>query len=273
VEIKEYNFPNADSLKNEIRLVALDENVSYATDKPHRHNYFELFYFTKGSGSHLIDLKEFPIKSGRVHVVAPGSVHLVKREKGSAGFVLLFTKSFLFSLPHVSPYPFIKTWQKQPVYLLSATAPHFEYLLGSLKRELDNKPDMPVVRSLLILLLTELARIGNTDFLQGKDSLTDRFFSTLEDEFIKEHGSSFYAKKLGCSLKTLNNALHEDYNTTSGKVIQERLVLEAKRLLIHTDWDVKEIAYALNFNDPAYFNKLFKSYQELTPAQFREQNI
>ncbi|MGY0041525.1 helix-turn-helix domain-containing protein [Pedobacter sp. NJ-S-72] len=79
----------------------------------------------------------------------------------------------------------------------------------------------------------------------------------------------FYAELLNRSPKTLSN-LFAIYNHKSPlAVIQERIVLEAKRLLIYTDKSAKEIAYDLGFDDAAYFSNFFKKHNAFSPSDFR----
>ena len=58
---------------------------------------------------------------------------------------------------------------------------------------------------------------------------------------------------------------------TPNDIIKDRIILEAKRLLAHSDLNVKEIAYDLGYDDPAYFNRLFAKVSEIAPAEFRKQ--
>ena len=86
-------IPTHDSEKTQRKEIIVDRLKKlngYDFTRPHRHNYFELFYFLKGGGCHKIDFIDFPIKAGSLHIVAPGQVHQMKREIDSEGFVVLF---------------------------------------------------------------------------------------------------------------------------------------------------------------------------------------
>ena len=78
----------------------LSKSNDYDFSEPHRHDYYELFYFQKGGGEHEIDFKPFEIESDSFQLVAPGQVHQMKRAPGSMGFVFLFNnEDIIIELP------------------------------------------------------------------------------------------------------------------------------------------------------------------------------
>lgn len=269
-----YNFPQADTLKKEIKLIKLQDDFSYSTEKAHRHNYFELFYFTEGGGSHLVDFSDYPIHSESLHIVVPGALHLVKRTAGSAGYVLLFTKEFLYSINDFTPATHLKLWHQKPVHPLSPDENAFVQMsFAQMHKEFVN--DRPyqhtVMASLLHMIFILMYR--QAPVLEEKSSkLTERFFDLLEMSFTTGASASDYATKLGCSLKTLNRALTSSNHTSAQQCIIDRRMLEARRLLIHTEWSIKEVAFHLDFSDPDYFGKVFKAAVGESPGEFREKN-
>lgn len=127
----------------------------------------------------------------------------------------------------------------------------------------------------LIIICTRLAKEqlivqelndGQIDTIRQFNVLVDMHFRTLRK--VKD-----YADLLHKSPKTLSN-LFSTYNQQSPQqIIQERVVLEAKRLILFTDKQTQEIAYDLGFDDPAYFSRFFKKQAGLTPSAFREQHV
>src|SRR5690606_5923435 len=98
-----------------------------------------------------------------------------------------------------------------------------------------------------------------------------RDFSRLvEIHFRKKHSVSDYADMLGVAAKTLSNKFKRHDLPQPNEVIKDRIVLEAKRLLNYTGLSVKQIAYDLGYEDPAYFNRLFTNKAGSSPAVFRK---
>jgi len=124
----------------------------------------------------------------------------------------------------------------------------------------------------LIIIVTRLAKKQYlTDFALTEDKLdvVRKYNLMVENNYRKEHAVQFYAEQLNKSPKTLANyfALYNQKSPLA--VIQERIMLEAKRLLIYTDKSAKEIAYDLGYEDAAYFSNFFKKQNGQSPSDFR----
>ncbi|MBB6272123.1 AraC-like DNA-binding protein [Pedobacter cryoconitis] len=124
----------------------------------------------------------------------------------------------------------------------------------------------------LIIITTRLAKgqyVADKNLTDDKLDIIRRYNLLVEKHFRLQHQVQFYAELLNRSPKTLSN-LFAIYNHKSPlAVIQERIVLEAKRLLIYTDKSAKEIAYDLGFDDAAYFSNFFKKHTSFSPSDFR----
>jgi AraC family transcriptional activator of pobA len=111
---------------------------------------------------------------------------------------------------------------------------------------------------------------GKNDALSQQ--LLQRFNLLLEERFITLHKVNEYAELMNVSPNHLSETIKKVTGKTAGELIQDRLVLEAKRLLLHSAITAKEIAYYLNFNDPSYFSRFFKTNAGLAPEEFRRQS-
>ncbi|PWH83787.1 AraC family transcriptional regulator [Algibacter marinivivus] len=103
-----------------------------------------------------------------------------------------------------------------------------------------------------------------------KIDLLREYNMLVESHFKTEHSVSFYADKLFKSPKTLSNTFAK-LNTSPLQIIHERIILEAKRLLIYTDKTAKEIAYEVGFEDASHLSRLFKKHTTLSPSDFKKQ--
>jgi AraC-like DNA-binding protein len=128
----------------------------------------------------------------------------------------------------------------------------------------------------LIIIVTRLAKqqfLPHQDLPEQKLDIIRKYNLLVENHYKKEHSVKFYADQVNRSPKTLSN-LFAIYNEKSPlTVIQERIVLEAKRLLLFTDKSAKEIAFELGFEDAAYFSNFFKKNTETSPSDFRTKGL
>ena len=162
---------------------------------------------------------------------------------------------------------------------LSETAPLFAELFQLMETELDNEKDnsqSDILKNLLhnLLLLSERER-RKQDFHQikkGADLDYVMLFKDLLDiNYRKLKKVSDYSKKISVTEKRLNQATSKILDKSPKQMIDERVMLEAKRLLAHTNESVKEIGFDLGFDEPTNFIKYFRKHSHSTPIEFREQ--
>jgi AraC family transcriptional regulator, transcriptional activator of pobA len=126
----------------------------------------------------------------------------------------------------------------------------------------------------LIINVTRIAKsqTGNLELWSDERMDAVRMFNLLlESHFRTEHEVRFYAKKLNKSPKTLSNLFALFNYPPPSKVIQKRIILEAKRYLYYSDKTAKEISYSLGFTSPAHFSRFFKQHSGHNISRFREQ--
>lgn len=111
----------------------------------------------------------------------------------------------------------------------------------------------------------ELKKDANLDYVM-------LFKDLLEQHYKNQKQVSYYVKELFISEKRLNQATSKLFGKTSKEIINDRVMLEAKRILAHTNESVKEICYSLGFEEPTNFVKYFKKHSGATPTEFREKN-
>lgn len=99
-------------------------------------------------------------------------------------------------------------------------------------------------------------------------ALMVQFQELINQHYLSRWNIETYADRLLVSEKKLSQICRETTGRTPNDLIQERLLLEAKRLLIHTSSNISEIAYDLHFHDPSHFVKFFKKQTNLTPGEF-----
>jgi AraC-like DNA-binding protein len=100
------------------------------------------------------------------------------------------------------------------------------------------------------------------------DSFT-RFRQLVEDRYLEHWSIERYARELAVTQQTLNRVCRNFAGKSTLEIVQERMLLAARRHLIYTDASVEAIAYGLGYQDPAYFSRFFKRMAGMAPGQFR----
>ncbi|MDB5036051.1 MAG: Transcriptional regulator, AraC family [Chlorobi bacterium] len=277
--IPSYDLHQGDNLSLPFRFLVLETtDGGYDASKPHRHNYHEIFYFARGGGWHDIDFREYPIEDDSLHFVNPGQVHLVRRGSGSHGFILLFTPEF-HTLGHIRPeLPLLTHGSHSPILRPGpGDAARVLETIGLLRGEFES--DRPhreeMLRACFGIFLVQAQRLfeagnGVADDGRPAHELIVKLMRLIDRHFVTLHAPAAYAELLCVSRNHLNSTVRKLLGTTIGELIQERIILETKRLLYHTDASVKEIAFQLNFDDPSYFSRFFRKHTGMTPQEFRE---
>ena len=243
-------------------------------DEPHKHDFFIINLFEYGKGSHTIDFTEYEVGNSQIHLVFPDQVHQWVIEKETVGYQLMISRdwfeSFLPSLRFSASY-----YQNHPVIHLSKGAFEiFRHEFQAIQKEIRSDNifwEVVQKRSELIGLLVSKSVEGSfKDFERYHSTpIISKFLQLIDEHFKTERSVSFYADKLSISANYLNIVCKKNLNASASSLIQDRILLEAKRLLKVTEMSVKDIVYDLGFYDHASFSKFFKAQTGMTPSQFK----
>ena len=267
-----------DAGKQPIKVVKLGALTHYDTTEPHRHHYFELFVFEKGKGTHDIDFQPFTIHSSCVHIVAPGQVHQVKRELDTNGYVILFDPSVVQSNSVVSEFLFdhmsYDVQELSPVYTFEqAIANRIITAVETMWADYNSDNYMRdefLVNHLNLICISCLRTLEQNRPKISKGNETYQAFRRLLRSNFKEIKKvKDYAAELNVTEKKLNDIVSDKTGMSCSALIYKQLILEAKRLL-NTQQTAKEVAYELNFEDPAHFSKFFKNQTGYSPTEFQK---
>lgn len=249
-------------------------------EKPHGHDFYLMLIITKGSGSHIIDHQEYNIEPGAMFIITPGQVHQWDLSPDTDGFVLFFTKKYFlldFNKNKMIELPFFKSSFSSPyVKLTEKDQKKVKWYFVRISEEYHQhklKYD-EMIRVLLNAMFIELHRVYD---LQSIESIAHNYellqlskFEAIIDEYYDENKPlSFYTNELRLSAKQLSYLCKKMLNKTPSEMILERKILEAQRLLIHSDMSVTSISATLNYTDNSYFTKIFKKICDKTPEQYR----
>lgn len=251
--------------------------------QPHGHSFYHLVFFSKGGGKQAIDFTSFVIKPGQIYFMTPGQVHNWHFSGEVDGYIVNFSEyffhSFLKESNYLERFPFFSGYGDDQVVSLKndgllQVTDLFERLLNELNPVKSHASDM--IRTLLLQIFINVTRqVDPARLMQlslpGYTTLRN-FQKLVNENYKKFRLPSEYAKILYVTPNYLNALCRDLMGKSAGELIRDRIMLEAKRLLVHADNSVSEIATQLSFQDNSYFTKFFKKYAGRTPEDFRKEN-
>jgi AraC-like DNA-binding protein len=242
----------------------------------HRHDFFFVLILKKGIGFHQIDFVDYEVKDHSVFLMRPGQVHHLTLQAGSSGYLIQFSNDFARPqdksaqqlLRQVSHLNFCKLDAEKYARL--------EPILDYLFREYNEKQEgyLEVLKSGLNIFLIELIRhrqsSGSSNIASSyPQEKLDKFLELVEDHVAEHKQVATYAGMLNLSVYQLNSVCKTALGKTPSEVINDYIILEAKRHLLATSAQVNQIAYHLGYEDVSYFIRFFKKHIGHSPEAFR----
>lgn len=246
----------------------------------HYHDFYVVHYVTKGRGTHVIDFEHYEIEPETLYFISPRQLHMWQPEEGLEGYIMAFSEDFLIS----SNYPgdsvleleFFHSAIHSPALKVSQTqGMEVEGQLGAMQREFGERSEgfVSVLRASFHIFIVQMQRLFADEMQRIKGikehRLVRRFKQLVSEQFETQTSIQEYADTLNVSVSRLNNVIKEATGQTPGQIVRNEQVLAAKRLLAHSDLNVAEICYRLNFEDPSYFGRFFKRETGFSPMAFR----
>lgn len=245
---------------------------------PHRKNYYFWAFVKQGANRHWIDTKPYTLQVNSFCFTVPHQVHLKEEIKPFTGVILGFTEEFLTLEDNgfLRQLPIIQNPDNgHQLFLSDADVVFIEDMLENIYQEnlVNNNWQYSMVMSYMRVLTIYLSRIYTTQFTHANTQpdrvLLKKYLNKIEENYIEQHEVSAYANMLNISAGHLSEVVKEQSGKSAIEHIHERLIMEAKRMLFHTDQSIKEIAFALGFEDASYFNRFFKRIVNCTPVAYR----
>jgi len=241
---------------------------------PHRHHgLYQFFLISGGGGTATVDGAEFRLEPPAALLVPPLSVHGFAFDVGTEGWVVTVPAVILER---------VLLYAEQVLARLGRAAllpgdPQVQLLFGEIAAEFEGTGEgrAQSLRSLTGLMSVWFARAltrakdGPPDHADARRALLRRFQALVEAEYSVRRPLSHYAGELGVTVPHLSRVCREVTGRPASVLVQERVVLEAKRRLAYTSMSVSEVAYSLGFADPAHFTKFFANGTGETPSAFR----
>jgi AraC-like DNA-binding protein len=281
--IKKYDFKTG--LPQEFEIVDIAElykesRASLTTT--HRTGFYHIIWFQHGSPTHLVDFIPVKIKPNTLLFLNKDTVQRFDNKTKFGGKAILFTDGFFCKTETDTRFLrncilFNGLFSVSQIGVQNQSR-LFATLLEQMTAELQNPNDnwqARILHNLLHNFLLHSERVRRkknlTEMKKGAELEYIMLFKDLLENNYKNHKRvKYYAKEIIITEKRLNQATVKVLGKTPKEIIDDRIMLEAKRILAHTTESVKEIGYSLGFEEPTNFIKYFKKHSQLTPTEFRE---
>ena len=247
----------------------------------HRHDHYQVWWITGGRGSVTVDTREYTVTPSMLYYLSPGQVHAACFSAALTGYSIRFTRAFLLydgyeqtKLAQLLPFdtldnvPLVQANRRQAATISD--------LLRKIEQEYlsDLADRATVLHAYLQVLFVEAKRLHQhlttAHISEASYLLTKRFMLLVEAHYRSITSVAEYAAQLHVTAAHLNQTVKRTLNKTAHAVVQERVLLEAQRLLRYSDLSVAEIAQQLNFRDASYFGRFFKKQTGRSPHAFRQ---
>jgi AraC family transcriptional activator of pobA len=244
-------------------------------EKPHKHDFFLFMLFEQGRGTHTIDFVDHQVKDKQLHLLFPEQIHKWELLDETHAHQLMISRSVFETLANSLRFS-LMLYHNYPVINLSAEAyEKILYEFRHIKSELANTTVLweiihARIRLIALMISQEAEAIFNNQTVYQTKPVLFKYLSLIDTYYKKEKLVAFYADQLNISPNYLNILCKKHFHVSATSLIHERLILEAKRILLTTERPIKAIAFDLGFYDVAYFSKFFKNQTRLTPRAFRE---
>lgn len=248
----------------------------------HRHEFYEVHWLSKGSAIFTRDFKQYSLQGDTLVFIAPGQVHGWHATwQSHLKLIVLGFKPMLLTAhggnPHIlAELPYFDYAAMPSIKIPQPQQGLFEQLFSAiLARYSEINPEHTgILSSYVNVILTEAnylyAQQNTSQIDTASNSLTQAFQVAVNTYFTERKRVHDYAEMLGVSVNHLVETIRVKTGKTPGKWQEERVLLEAKRLLAYTDQTVAEIARYLSFKSASQFGKWFKKMQAETPGDFRQ---
>lgn len=264
------------------KLFSFEDNSHF--DHIQRNNYFSLIWVQEGKGKLKADFTEYDFESDTLFAFSPYQPYMIIANEPIKGVAIYFHSEFFCIFKHhkeVSCNGILYNTIYNPpfVKLDTSSAATLQMLCEQIKTEMQNADlaQYELLVSYLKIILITAARLKAQQQTEASEVLKDhnepfilqKLKDAIEENFKNKHAPSDYADLLYISPKALAKITKTYFHKTLSGLINERIIIEAKRELYLTNKTVKEIAYELGYTDEFYFSRFFKTNADVSPQLYR----
>ena len=278
-----YTLVNPQNGNLAVKLFSFEDNSFF--DHIQRQNYFSLIWVQEGSGKLKADFAEYDFVAHSLFAFSPYQPYMFAADKPIKGIAIYFHPEFFCIYKHHKEVScngvlYNNVYQPPFVKVDENSAATLQMLCEQIKTEMQN-PDLAqyeLLVSYLKIFLITAARLKTQQqpeaAIEVKDHkepfILQKLKDAIEENFKTKHSPAEYAELLYITPKALAKITKSHFNKTLSHIINERIIIEAKRELYLTDKTVKEIAWELGYEDEYYFSRFFKVNADVSPQLYRE---
>ncbi len=244
----------------------------------HRHDFFFLLALQNGKGKHEIDFTDYEIGNNSIFILRPGQVHQLQLKTGSTGFLAEFDSAFYHPKDKLANQRLVKACNRNFCAFEEERFKKLKDILAYIYNEYTIKQEgyIEVIKANLDIFFIEFIR--QSSHAQGNAKFVSTYAQERFEEFLELTSThittlkqvSQYAVLLNLSTYQLNAITKATVGKPASGIINEKIVLEAKRYLLATPNQVKDIADYLGYEDISYFIRFFKKHTGYSPEAFRK---
>jgi len=244
----------------------------------HRHDYFFILALQKGMGMHEIDFTAYKVHNHSIFILRPGQVHRLQLKADCTGYLMEFSPGFYQPNNNSSTQRLSRASNKNVCTLELARFTKLFSLLAYIFTEFTEKQKgyEEIIKANLEIFFIEFIRQSQNPQGALKESNNysqerlEDFLQLLSAQFLTLKQVSQYAALLNLSAYQLNSITKATVGKAASVLITEQIILEAKRYLLATTNQVKDIASHLGYEDPSYFVRFFRKHTGYSPDAFRK---
>jgi len=244
----------------------------------HRHDFFFILALQHGDGTHQIDFTSYQVLSNSIFFLRPGQVHQLDLKAGCSGFLVEYNTAFYNPNTKLSIQRLRKASSKNYCKLETSRFEKIHATLTSMFLEYTDKEEgyKDVIKANLDIFFIEFVRqspnpngppIALNQYTQER---LEEFLDLMDIHITTHKLASQYASFMNLSLYQLNEITKTTLGKITSELINERITLEAKRYLLATPDQIKDIADHLGYEDVSYFIRFFRKHSGYTPEAFRQ---
>jgi AraC family transcriptional activator of pobA len=247
------------------------DNVQpYDSEKEHAHGYHEFLIFQKGGGTHQMGYQGLDNNSGAVHVLPAGYTHQMRRANDSKGFTIAVSNLFLVQLQqfHKEDSLFELIRKPQSLEHSAAQFKEFDFYFDQLAQE---GLDLSIKHNIIAIVLLKFAQQANFSATDHPESLfAIQLIDLLNANYREKPSTEFYAEHLNLSKSTFTKKVKLAFGKTVMDLQNDRILEEAKGMLLMGDETISQVAERLSFTDESHFSHFFKNHTGISPSAFRK---